>query len=433
MILVGCSGGGDTAPDATVYPTIEGGAIALPAPCGYTVTTPTNVEAPAFAPVSAPFGSGPTPRQIHLGLGGSDAAHGMVINWRTVDDETIATTVQYGKLSTAENTMQGLTFRYMPGFANNGPLLRMHEAHLCGLEADTAYVYRVGGVATDGTEAWSPEYTFRTAPDRATQPDAEVVVVVLGDTRDGYALWGDLLAQARTTASPDVLLFTGDAVTLGPIQEEWDQWFDEAEEVIREVPIVVAHGNHDVNAVNFYAMNAMPGDEMFFGLDYGPLHLVVMNDSPPDIGDLDGRGRDFLESDLLANAAAPWKMVMHHRSLWSACTNHGSDVTLRGMWGPVIDAQGVDMVLAGHDHNYERTLPMLGEAVAAVPGEGTVYLVAGGGGADLYTNASDFWTAYSESAQHFVSLRLRASLLELTAYRLDGTMMDSLTIDKSLP
>lgn len=433
VILASCGGGAETPDAGPPRPVLEGGTIALPAPCGYAVTTRVGAEAPTLAAADAPLGTDGTPRQLHLGLGSADAAHGMVVSWRTTDETTLATTVQYGKAAVTENSAQGLTFAYMTGFGADGPLVRLHETHLCGLEPDTQYVYRVGGEGADGPggdDAWSPTYSFRTAPDPVTQPDAEVVVLVLGDTRDGYALWGGLLQTALAAASPDLILFTGDAVTLGPVQDEWDQWFDMAEPVIRQVPLVSAHGNHDVNAINFYGMLALPGDEVFFGLDYGPLHLTVMNDSPPEIGDLEGRGRDFLDADLTAHAAAPWKMVMHHRAMWSACTNHGSDVTLRGIWGPVIDAHHVDMVLAGHDHNYERTLPMKGDLVAASPAEGTVFLVAGGGGAALYTNGTDFWTAYSEKTQNFTVLRLRAGTLQLDAYRDDGTMIDTFAISK---
>src|SRR5205823_5265636 len=110
-------------------------------------------------------------------------------------------------------------------------------------------------------------------------------------------------------------------------------------------------------------------------IDYGAAHITVLNDTPIDVAALTGSAKDFLDSDLTAAAAAPWKIVMHHQPQWSASTRHGSDTTLRDTWGPVIDAHTVDLVLSGHDHDYERTKPMRAGAPQATAAQGTVFLI----------------------------------------------------------
>lgn len=406
----------------------NGGTLAL-AECGYSVTTQIGAEAPVIIPAgSATTGPDPTPKQVHLALAG-DPKSSMVVLWRTNDDVSPATTVQYGKQSVGEASEDGISFRFTTGFGSNGPEVRVHETHLCGLTADTVYHYRVGGRGSDGTESWSPEYTFRTAPDLAADPSAQVTAVVLGDTRGGTTDWGTTLATAESTASPDVILFTGDAVTLGQLQSEWEVFFDAASPVLNHVPMVVAHGNHDADSVAFFSLNANPGNEQYFGLDYGAFHLTVLNDSPIDAADINTVERQFLMSDLTAHAAAPWKLVMHHKPTYSSAANHGSDLTLRDQWGSVFDAQGVDLVVNGHDHDYERSSPMKAGAVVAA-GQGTTYVVSGSAGAELYDNGHDFFTVTSEKTENFVVLTIRTGSLAAKAYRADGTLIESFGLTK---
>ena len=62
-----------------------------------------------------------------------------------------------------------------------------------------------------------------------------------------------------------------------------------------------------------------------------------------------------------------------------------------------------DIVLNGHDHDYERTKPLSAGAVQATPAEGTIFVVAGSAGAVLYDAGSDFYTEKSEKTNSFVT------------------------------
>lgn len=403
----------------------EGGSLMLEH-CGYEVVTRSGATAPVLA--ESVLGDNPTPRQIHLGIAG-DASTSAVILWRT-DDEgsanpTLATTVEYGTGGNLDQSQTGVTYYYISGFNQNGETVRIHETHLCGLTPDTEYSYRVGGAA--GTsEAWSDTFTFRTAP-APDATDAEVVFAVVGDSRDGYDIWGQMAGEIASH-SPDAILFSGDAVTIGQVQLEWESFFDAAKDLLASTPILSAHGNHDLNSINFYSLFAMPGDEENFGLRYGPAHLVFLNDSPVDEGDINGKSADLLDAEMGATDA-PWKFLIHHRPLWSASTRHGSNMFLQQAWGPIIDEHRVDMVFAGHDHNYERSYPLDDGARVANddPALGTTYVISGGAGASLYENGSDFWTAVSHKEYGFVIIKLRPTMLEMTAYTEDGTVLDSIT------
>lgn len=402
-------------------PQFNGGTFAVPG-CGYSVTTRLGAEVPA--PASDELGPDPSIKHVHLGLTG-DPRTSIVVTWRTLDDETRAGKVLYGPDGALTAEVEAITFAYQAGFGGLGQLVRIHEAHLCGLQPGTEYAYQV---VSDPAHV-SPQYTFRTAPDVAATPDAEVIIASVGDSRDGYAVWAQLVGEL-VERIPDLVLFSGDAVTIGQFQEEWEEFFAAGEPLFTRAPVVSVHGNHDLNSVNFYSQFAMPGDEQNFSFDYGHAHVTALNDTPEQLGDLSGKIKEFLRADLEASAGARWKLANHHRPIYSASTRHGSDLTLATEWAPLFDQHHVDLVLAGHDHDYERTHPMKGAQQQPSPAEGTVYVVSGGAGADLYDNGSDFWTALSQKTHSAVTVRVRRDLLQLDAFDPAGTPVDALTITK---
>lgn len=400
-------------PDFDPTPAVEGGKLVVPG-CGYEIETRLGAEAPR--PGLPLAGPDPTPRQIHLSFVG-DPRTSMVVQWRTADDLTLATTIRYAEgaelpVEQLTETATGITFAYE---ATGSEKPRMHQAHLCNLRPGTAYSYQVG---SEGY--FSDVYTFRTAPDVDAHPDAEVVVGVLGDSRSGYEVWAQLSEQLRAR-TPDLVLFTGDAVLLGITQYEWDEFYSRAEPLLARVPLISVNGNHEGNAVNFYSQLAMPGDQETFGFDYGHAHVTIANDSPTDPTTIGTAVRDAIAKDFAASATARWKLLAHHRPMWSAGMRHGSNLELQQAWQPLVDEHAIDLVLNGHEHHYEVTKPLRGQTVQATNADGTVYIVAGGAGAEPYDNGTQFFTQYSEKTHSAATLRIRRDSLVFEAFRPDGT------------
>lgn len=405
-----------------------GGTLEIPG-CGYSVTTKLGAEAPRLAMPIDVVGEQPTPMQVHLGIMG-DPMRSIVIQWRTVDETTKVTQVRYAAganlaASDLTETASGIHF----GFKATGTqVYRMHQIHLCDLEPGTSYSYQVGSPG-----AFSPVYTFRTAPDVAANPDVEVVLGFVGDSRGGYDIWEQLMVQIKMRM-PDAILFSGDAVTVGLTQYEWDDFFTRAEPLFATTPVIAAHGNHEVNAVNYFAQLAQPGDQQNFGLDYGHVHITVANDSPEDPNSIAGEIRDLIAVDFAASANARWKLFMHHKPIWSASTRHGSSLLLQTNWQPLIDQYHIDLVLSGHDHDYEITKPIVGNQVQATNQNATVYVVSGGAGAELYQNGSDFWTQFSESNHSAAIIRASRTQLTLDPFHPDGTSLGTTaTFSKTKP
>lgn len=396
----------------------NGGSLAI-ADCGYSVTTRLGAEAPRLSGDS--FGTDPTPRFVHLGIVG-DPKTSIVAQWRTADETTRATAIRFAEgadLPAAEltQTKPGIEFGYRGAGSD---IVRMHQAHLCGLKPGTAYSYQVGAIDRTGTEHFSPVYTFRTAPDVTAQPDGEVVFGFVGDCRGGYDIWQQLTAQIKARM-PDLILFSGDAVTFGIAQSEWDEFLGRAEPLFARVPVIATNGNHENNAVNYYSQFALPGDQQNFGLDYGYAHITVGNDTPEDGASIAGAFRDAIAADFEASKSARWKMFMHHQPMFSASTRHGSNETLQAAWLPIVDQYGIDLVLNGHEHNYELTKPLVNGQPQPTSDNATTFVIAGGAGAELYPNGTQAWTRYSESSYTAAMIRVSKAMLSLAPFHHDGT------------
>jgi 3',5'-cyclic AMP phosphodiesterase CpdA len=415
ILVLGCDGSsGDSPPEFTD----TGGSLAIEG-CGYTLTTRLGAEPPRKGPASGAAASAdldPTPRLVHLGIMG-DPKTSMVVQWRTVDETTRATVIRWaqGANLPAEQlteTTNGVEFGYR---ATGTQIFRMHQAHLCGLSPGTTYSYQVGS-----TDRFSQVYSFTTAPDVVANPDAEILLANVGDSRDGYDVWSQLVSELDQR-SPDLVLFTGDAVTIGITQFEWEEFFERGEPLLARVPLVFAHGNHEVNAVNFFSQFAMPGDQETFGFDYGHAHITVANDTPEDISYTTGKFKDAIAADFEASKDARWKIFMHHRPMYSSSTSHGSALDVRSAWLPLVDQYKIDLVITGHDHVYEISKPMRDNVVQASNADGTVYVVSGGAGAELYGAGTELHTQYSESTHSASVVRVRRDSMVMEAFRQDGT------------
>ncbi len=147
----------------------------------------------------------------------------------------------------------------------------------------------------------------------------------------------------------------------------------------------------------------------------------------------------WLAADLSPPAAGgiDWKIVFFHYPLFSSGP-HGGALDLRADLMPLFEAGGVDLVLSGHDHDYERTFPLAGGSPVDVPQEpdyrdpgGPVFVVTGGGGRELYLKTTDNpFTASFHSEHHLLLVEVAGRSLQLEAIRSDGVVLDSATITK---
>jgi acid phosphatase type 7 len=139
----------------------------------------------------------------------------------------------------------------------------------------------------------------------------------------------------------------------------------------------------------------------------------------------------WVEDDL-AGSQQPWKIAFFHHPPWSS-GEHGSQLTMRRDYGPLFEAHGVDLVLTGHDHNYERSLPMTGDVVAPPGTRGVVYVVVGSGGAGqrAFPGPQPGWTAFRDNLFGYLSVRADNTSLRAQFIDTAGIARDSFAIDQS--
>ena len=99
---------------------------------------------------------------------------------------------------------------------------------------------------------------------------------------------------------------------------------------------------------------------------------------------------------------------------------HGSDMRLRQLLAPVVEKHHVQLVLAGHDHSYERTKPM----------NGVLYVTTGGGGVGTYDVGTSDFTAFSDSVIHFSFIEVGVDQMILHAIDANGMEFDSVVVPR---
>ncbi|HLM77101.1 MAG TPA: metallophosphoesterase [Rubrobacteraceae bacterium] len=334
------------------------------------------------------------------------SASSAVIAW--VSEESNVGSVEYGetpKLGCKEVEDQAV---------------RRHAITLSGLKPNSIYYYRVAD------PGWLPvEGRFHTAP---VGENFYFSFAVIGDSGNGKK---NQLAVAGMLEclEPDFILHTGDVVYPSGKDRHYDRrFFAPYGRLLREVPVFPTLGNHDVEnengaayLKNFYLPRNDPRSTgRYYSFDWGNVHFVALNSEfyhEDDDGDPEEQ-KDWLERDL-EQTCQPWKIVFLHRPPYSS-SKHGSDTEIREDLEPVFVRHGVNLAFSGHDHHYERTVPI----------SGVTYVVSGGAGKSLYKAGKSKWTACSRSAYHAVFVRIEGEHLSLEAVKPDGTVLDRLVLDR---
>lgn len=144
----------------------------------------------------------------------------------------------------------------------------------------------------------------------------------------------------------------------------------------RTRPVPGSHDYRTPDAAGYFEY--FEGIEPYYAYDLGAWRIYALN-SEIDIS-ADGEQVSWLQADLAEN---PRQCVLAywHRPRWSSGSEHGRDPTVQALWEVLYEA-GADVVINGHEHNYERFMPM--DAEGEPDPSGLRQFVVGTGGADLY-------------------------------------------------
>lgn len=310
-----------------------------------------------------------------------------------------------------------------------------HDATLGGLEPGVEYCYEV----TEDGAVLATGLSFTSAWTDGTRP---LRILAFGDSgtggRDQLALRDQMLGREF-----DVFLHLGDmAYDSGRFAEFEDNVFGVYRDLLHHVPTWPAIGNHEYMTddgqpyvdVYYLLEQAMrPADqERYYSFDYGDVHFVSLDSNPEMLGTVSSSATDdmmdWAAADL-SRSTAPWKIVFFHHPPYSS-GDHGSSRSVQRTILPTLQDNGVDLVLVGHDHHYERTVPIFDGAEASGDARAIVYIVAGAGGAGLRSAGGDWFTdTVNDSIHSYLSFTIEGCLGHGEAIARDGSTIDRFELD----
>jgi hypothetical protein len=198
--------------------------------------------------------------------------------------------------------------------------------------------------------------------------EGSVRFAVIGDTGTGTTQQrqlADIMVKYRTAFPFDFVLMMGDNLYGGESAKDFQTKFSDVYKPLLDnnVKFYAALGNHDLPIqVNYQNFN-MDGKE-YYRLKKGNIAFYALNSNY-----MDKKQVQWLQ-DELAKDTSDWKIAFFHHPPYSSASKHGSDKQLREVVEPIFVKYGVNVVLTGHDHVYERIKPQ----------KGIYYFVSGAGG-----------------------------------------------------
>jgi 3',5'-cyclic AMP phosphodiesterase CpdA len=268
------------------------------------------------------------------------------------------------------------------------------------------YVTHLKGSPTE-TEAWRPF--------PADDPLRLHLAVVgdIGDSGSRLTATAQAVGELSAIEPVDGLVLTGDNVyPTGDPSGLPDTVFEPFADVLADAELYAVLGNHDVmdgHADGQMAELGMPGPWWARHLD--DVLLVGLDSNHAD----DPDQQAWLEATL-AGATERWRIVVVHHPPYSA-GYQGSNQAVRDAFVPLFERYGVQLVVSGHDHDYQRSVPI----------DGVTYVVTGGAAGTRRTGDDDF-TAVSFSWHHFVELAVFDDRLVVRAVNQDRRVADEAVI-----
>ena len=278
------------------------------------------------------------------------------------------------------------------------------------------------GAAETRAQKLSPEASKTAAraasPVKLTLPlkEGSVRFAVIGDTGTGTQQQrelADVMRRYREAFPFEFVLMMGDNMYGGEKAIDFKNKFEDVYSPLLEqkVKFYATLGNHDESNQRFYKNFNMEGEE-YYHFTKGNLSFYSLNSNY-----MDKKQLQWLEEKLAADTKE-WKIAFFHHPPYSSGGKHGSSTELREIVEPIFVRHGVSVVLAGHEHFYERIRPQ----------KGIYYFISGAGGklrkGDVKNNSPLTEKAYDDDMS-FMLLEVTGRELHFQVISRTGETVDS--------
>jgi predicted phosphodiesterase len=284
-------------------------------------------------------------------------SNSIVVRWNTTD--SITGVVRYG------SSTDLLTFSASESQPNT-----FHEVTISGLLPATRYYYSINDLP--GT---SGQY-FVTAGNYGDKRKKRIWVISdFGQTSVSQNEARELTVTKwksfnQGSLHTDFILSLGDQ-TENDTQEELQQtFFNPLSDVFLNTPLFTVEGNHDAHddLVNYKASFSVPSNaeaggfpsnsKDFYSFEFENIHIIVLS---TEVDDINKTQHIWLENDLknIDTTKSDWLIACLHRPFHSG-GDHNTDLSStaqkqRDYWLTKLEDYGVDLILQGHNHIYERS------------------------------------------------------------------------------
>lgn len=244
---------------------------------------------------------------------------------------------------------------------------------------------------------------------------------VIGDSgtggRPAYEV-AQRLAEAHGKFPFDVVLMLGDNMYGGQSPRDYKKKFEDPYKPLLDagVKFYAALGNHDDPNQRSYKLFNMGGERFYSFKPRAGVRFFALDSNYMDKAQL-----AWLEKELEASSS-DWKIVFFHHPLYSSGGKHGSDLELRAVLEPLFVKHDVSLVLAGHDHFYERIKPQ----------RGITHFVIGGSAKLREGNikASEITAKAFDTDNSFVVMEIDGDTLHFQAISRTGQTIDAGSIKR---
>jgi hypothetical protein len=362
------------------------------------------------------------PRGIHLSFAG-DPLRSRAVTWFTDGLANPGTFVEFGPvlpgMSPAAVQAEPMP-RRSEGYVEEAFDIDVltHRAFMEDVDPDHPLRYRVGHEG-----AWSEVFVVKAAPSGERFRFSHAAD--MGTT--AAAGW---VTQGLIGNDADFFLLPGDLSYADGFQPEWDVWFDRMQSLIARVPMMATPGNHERNDGNgdgylSRTTHMEPrGARGWYSFTFKNVHFTCSSGASFAADGLIDVELGFLEADLASAAARRARgeidfiVFTNHFPLWTDQQGRSpNSPRIIELFEDMLLRYGVDLVLVGHDHIYQRSHR---KARGLRDEAGYIQVTAGNGGKSMrnFDPISD-WSASAEQRYGYTEYAVEGSRIVANSYAVD--------------
>ena len=206
----------------------------------------------------------------------------------------------------------------------------------------------------------------------------------------------------------------------------------------------ISLGNHDTQGQLLKAyMDKFKLEKQYYSFDYSNAHFIALStqlDKDDEMEQL-----KFLKSDLLltkANKNIDWTIVFFHIPFYSSDDSYTTN--MRKTYHPVFDEFGVDLVLQGHSHNYQRSYPLIYNNVTHSQPiisdkeqfrygdpDGPIFVIVGTGGESVKHLSNRYFLAKTYEGYGCINVEISGKSMNVEYYSDTNNPIDKFSITKN--